>query len=148
MSSWTRDGTNRLRRTSSESSLNSIPLTSSSSSTSISIMADEQIMEGGDRPQPILPPQEPQQEAPRRSLREYLHPTRTCAPYCSAPIVQGQIFNFRPGMIPLLPNFHGMESENPYLFIREFEEVCSTFNEQRCPEEVIRLKIFPFFFKG
>ncbi|RVW82130.1 hypothetical protein CK203_052457 [Vitis vinifera] len=29
----------------------------------------------------------------------------------------------RPHIVPLLPNFHGMESENPYAHIKEFEEV-------------------------
>ncbi|KAL6310774.1 hypothetical protein AAG906_007418 [Vitis piasezkii] len=28
----------------------------------------------------------------------------------------------RPHIVPLLPNFHGMESENPYAHIKEFEE--------------------------
>ena len=68
-------------------------------------------------------------------------------PSCIAPLVQGHAFNFRPGMIPLLPTFHGMESENPYLFIREFDEVCSTFHEPHCPIEVIRFKLFPFALK-
>ncbi|KAL6344934.1 hypothetical protein AAG906_006697 [Vitis piasezkii] len=29
----------------------------------------------------------------------------------------------RPHIVPLLPTFHGMESENPYSHIKEFEEV-------------------------
>ena len=33
-------------------------------------------------------------------------------------------FNFKPGMISLLPKFHGLDSENPYLHFKEFEEVC------------------------
>ena len=35
----------------------------------------------------------------------------------------------KPYIVPLLPTFHGMESENPYSHIREFEEVCNTFKE-------------------
>lgn len=50
-------------------------------------------------------------------------------------------------MIPLIPHFHGMEAENPYLHIKEFEEVCSTFMDRTCTEEVIRLKLFPFSLK-
>ncbi|RVW66636.1 hypothetical protein CK203_063601 [Vitis vinifera] len=36
---------------------------------------------------------------------------------------QGQGVVIRPHIVPLLPNFHGMESENPYAHIKEFEEV-------------------------
>ncbi|RVW23109.1 hypothetical protein CK203_107490 [Vitis vinifera] len=35
---------------------------------------------------------------------------------------QGQGVVIRPHIVPLLPNFHGMESENPYAHIKEFEE--------------------------
>ena len=50
-------------------------------------------------------------------------------------------------MISLLPKFHGLDSENPYLQFKEFEKVCSTFYDQSCNEETIRLKLFPFSLK-
>ena len=50
-------------------------------------------------------------------------------------------------MISLLPKFHGLNSENPYLHFKEFEEVCSTFHDQSYNEETIRLKLFPFSLK-
>jgi Retrotransposon gag protein. len=50
-------------------------------------------------------------------------------------------------MIQLLPTFRGLESEQPYLLVREFEEVCATFDEPQCTEELIRLKLFPFSLK-
>ena len=34
-------------------------------------------------------------------------------------------FNFKPDIIQLLPSFHGLDLENPYLLLREFEEVCT-----------------------
>ena len=49
--------------------------------------------------------------------------------------------------MPLLPTFHGMESENPYSHIREFEEVCNTFKEETAIVDLMRLKLFPFTFK-
>ena len=49
--------------------------------------------------------------------------------------------------MPLLPTFHGMESENPYTHIREFEEVCNTFKEDTIPVDLMRLKLFPFTLK-
>ena len=49
--------------------------------------------------------------------------------------------------MPLLPTFHGMESENPYSHMREFEEVCNTFKEEIVIVDLIRLKLFPFTLK-
>ena len=56
-------------------------------------------------------------------------------------------FNFKPGIIQLLPTFHDFESENPYLHLREFEEVCNTCTDQNCSMNIIRLKFFPFSLK-
>ena len=50
-------------------------------------------------------------------------------------------------MIPLLPTIHGMENENPYVHIREFEEVVTTFHNQVGGIDTIRLKFFPFSLK-
>jgi hypothetical protein len=50
-------------------------------------------------------------------------------------------------MIQLLPTFYGMDSENPYRHIKDFEEVCNTFINRTCTEEIIRLKLFPFSLK-
>ncbi|KAL6319816.1 hypothetical protein AAG906_036878 [Vitis piasezkii] len=47
----------------------------------------------------------------------------------------------------LLPNFHGMESENPYARIKEFEEVCNTFREGGASIDLMRLKLFSFTLK-
>ena len=49
--------------------------------------------------------------------------------------------------MPLLPIFHGMESENPYSHMRKFEEVCNTFKEETTTMDLMRLKLFPFTLK-
>ena len=49
--------------------------------------------------------------------------------------------------MPLLPTFHGMESENPYLHIREFEKVYNNFKEETTTVDLMRLKCFPFTLK-
>ncbi|KAL5578110.1 hypothetical protein UlMin_019809 [Ulmus minor] len=41
-----------------------------------------------------------------------------------------QLPEFKPGMIQLLPTFHGLENANPYVHIREFEEVVATFQNR------------------
>ena len=49
--------------------------------------------------------------------------------------------------MPLLPTFHGMENENPYTHIREFEEVCTTFKEGVLDMDLLKLKAFPLILK-
>ena len=49
--------------------------------------------------------------------------------------------------MPLLPTFHGMENENPYTHIREFDEVCTTFKEGSIDMELLKLKAFPLTLK-
>ncbi|RVW12805.1 Retrovirus-related Pol polyprotein from transposon 297 [Vitis vinifera] len=66
------------------------------------------------------------------------------------PSTRGSEFSTRsrgPHIVPLLPNFHGMESENPYSHIKEFEEVCNTFREGGASIDLMRLKLFPFTLK-
>ena len=53
----------------------------------------------------------------------------------------------KPYIMPLLPTFHGIESENPYSHIREFEEVCNTFKEDIFIVDLMRLKLFPLTLK-
>ena len=53
----------------------------------------------------------------------------------------------KPYIVPLLPTFHGMESENPYSHIREFKEVCNTFKEDIPNVDLMRLKFFPLTLK-
>ena len=53
----------------------------------------------------------------------------------------------RPYLVPLIPNFHGMENENPYTHIRDFEEVCTTFKEGAFDMDLLKLKAFPLTLK-
>ena len=62
-----------------------------------------------------------------RSMRDHKHAPRVSAPSCIIPPAEGVAE--RPYWVPLLPTFHGMEKENPYTHIRDFEEVCITFKE-------------------
>ena len=53
----------------------------------------------------------------------------------------------RPHLVPLLLTFHGMENENPYTHIRDFEAVCTTFIEGATDMELFKLKAFPLTLK-
>ena len=50
-------------------------------------------------------------------------------------------------MIRLLPVYHGVESDNPYSFMRDFEDVCSGFLSTGSPLHIICLVLFPFALK-
>jgi hypothetical protein len=76
-----------------------------------------------------------------------MNPTRTSAPSYIVFPPDASHFNFKPGIIQLLPSFHGLDLENSYLHLREFEEVCNTYNYSNCSMNTIRLKLFPFSLK-
>jgi len=82
-----------------------------------------------------------------RTLKDHMNPTRTSAPSCIVFPPDASHFNFKPCIIQLLPTFHGLELENPYLHLREFEEVCNTYNDLNYSMNIIRLKLFPFSLK-
>ena len=80
-----------------------------------------------------------------RSMRDHIHPPRVSAPSCIIPPTDDVVV--RPYLVPLLPTFHGMENENPYTHIREFEEVCTTFKEGVPNMDLLKLKAFPLTLK-
>ena len=80
-----------------------------------------------------------------RSMRDHIHPRRISAPSCIVPQTKQMVI--RPYIVPLLSPFHGMESENPYSFMREFEEVYNTFKEETATVDLMRLKLFPLTLK-
>ena len=100
--------------------------------------------------EPLPEEQQSQQETPvnlaaYRSMRDHIHPSRVSAPSCIIPPVEDVAV--RPYLVPLLPTFHGMENENPYTHIRDFEEVCTTFKEGMMDMDLLKLKAFPLTLK-
>ena len=80
-----------------------------------------------------------------RSMRDHIHPPQMSAPSCIMPPTEQIVIMLH--IVPLLPTFHDMESENPYSHIREFEEVCNTFKEETTTVDLLRLKLFTFTLK-
>ena len=79
------------------------------------------------------------------SMRDHIHPPRVSAPSCIIPAAEDVAV--RPYLVPLLLTFHGMENENPYTHIQDFEEVCTTFKEGATDMELLKLKAFPLTLK-
>ena len=90
-------------------------------------------------------PGTPANPAAYRSMRDRIHPPRVSAP--SFIIPPAKDVAVRPYLVPLLPTYHGMENENPYTHIRDFEEVCTTFKEGMMDMDLPKLKAFPLTLK-
>ena len=80
-----------------------------------------------------------------RSMRDHIHPLIVSAPSCIIPPAED--IAVRPYLVPLLPTFHGMENENPYTHIRDFEGVCITFKEGTIDMDLLKLKAFQLTLK-
>ena len=82
-----------------------------------------------------------------RTLKDYLHPSWTTTSSCIMFPLNAQLPEFKQGMIQLLPTFHGLENANPYVHIREFEEVVATFQNRANVLDIVKLRFFPFSLK-
>jgi hypothetical protein len=52
-----------------------------------------------------------------RTHRDHVNPTRTSAPSCIVFSLNASHFNSKPDIIQLLPSFHGLDLEHPYLHL-------------------------------
>ena len=82
-----------------------------------------------------------------RTLREILQPQRNTTNSCIRLPEEANQFLMKSEMIRLLPVYQGVEYENPYSFMRDFEDVCSAFLSTGSPLHIICLVLFPFALK-
>ena len=74
------------------------------------------------------------------SLQDRFYPIRTTLPsYIQLSSVGEHNFELNPRFINTLPKFHGLQSEDAYFFIREFEEVCLMMKIPHLIDDAIRL---------
>ena len=86
-------------------------------------------------------------EAPK-TLKELFSPISNNPPSCIIlPETTASHFELKPHIINLLPNFHGMEKEDPYMHVKDFLDICSTFKFQNFTDDSVRLRLFPFSLK-
>ena len=82
-----------------------------------------------------------------RTLREILQPQRTTTNSCIRLPEEANQFLMKSEMIRLLLVYQGVDSENPYSFMRDFEDVCSAFLSIGSPLRIIFMVLFPFSLK-
>ena len=132
MQQWDRDTSGRLNRISTQldpASEASVP------TDTMDPIPDEQQSQ----------PATPMNPNAYRTMRDHIHPPRVSAPSCIIPPADDVAV--RPYLVPLLPTYHGMENENPYTHLRDFEEVCTTFKEGMMDMDLLKLKAFPLTLK-
>ena len=82
-----------------------------------------------------------------RTLREILQPQRTTKISCIHLPEEANQFLMKLEMIRLLLVYQGVDSENPYSFMRDFKDVCSAFLSTGSPLHIICMVLFPFSLK-
>ena len=69
-------------------------------------------------------------EENRRTMYELLHPTQNSVPsYIMFPPNASHV-ELKQGLLAILPDFRRQENENPYVHVRAFEKVISSFYAQ------------------
>ncbi|XP_020216684.1 uncharacterized protein LOC109800304 [Cajanus cajan] len=91
------------------------------------------------------------EERPRITLGD--HATATSTTHFSSiatPAIAATNFEMKPALLNLIQNnqFAGLDHEDPYLHLHTFIELCGTVKIHQVPEEVIRMKLFPFSLLG
>lgn len=56
-------------------------------------------------------------------------------------------FELKSQVIQLLPSFHGFERGDPYIYVKIFLEIFTTFRFQNFTNELVCLHLFPFSLK-
>ena len=65
----------------------------------------------------------------------------------TAPLNDNVNFKIDATMLNFLPSFHGRFSDEPYEFMREFTQFCSSYYFPRISHEAVKLMLFPFAIK-
>ena len=87
------------------------------------------------------------QVAPPITLKDYMYPTRTTQPSSITLPQTNATFELKSGMIQIVLVFCGLDQENPYQHVREFEDICGTMRINNLSEDALKLRLFPFSLK-
>jgi len=85
--------------------------------------------------------------ARQQTLKELAAPNMENQPLCIN-MDKNVNFELKSGFIHLLPLFNGLAGEDPQTHLKEFHMVCVGMKPNGVDEEQVKLKAFPFSFKG
>ena len=82
-------------------------------------------------------------DAPAFTMRDFLNPNRVTPRSCIINPVgnANATFTVKANHLQMLPHFHGMQNENPYLHVRDFEEVVGTICSNALQLQSARMKL-------
>ena len=83
----------------------------------------------------------------QRTMRKFLNPPRLSTPLCFMLSPNHNHVTIRPQVAFQLPIFWGIENDNPYSHIKEFEDIVSIFWETNTSLEIFHMKLFLFSLK-
>ena len=63
------------------------------------------------------------------------------------PTTNATHFELNPQIIQFLPKFHWFVSEDPYMHVKKFLEICNTIRFENFSDESVKLRLFPFSLK-
>ncbi|CAN6440141.1 unnamed protein product [Victoria cruziana] len=103
----------------------------------------------GDTRPPPAGQQLPQQEVPTpRLLREFFVPSDyDHGSGGVGPLVGPNQYEIKAATINILPSFHGLATEDPYIHLDEFLDICATVKISHIDDGALRLRLFPFSLK-
>jgi len=82
------------------------------------------------------------------SLQDWFYPIRISFPSCiQLPKADGDKFELKAQFLNTLPKYQGLEFEDAYFFIREFEEVCVMMKIPQLGDDTIKLRFVLFALK-
>ncbi|XP_026459431.1 uncharacterized protein LOC113360100 [Papaver somniferum] len=84
---------------------------------------------------------------PTKTLRDRLNPSRVIHELGVVFPATTVKFDIKPETFDMLRKFSGIENENPYTHIRDFEMICDTMSYPNVTKDVLRLRLFPFSLK-
>ena len=85
---------------------------------------------------------------PTKTLKDFFSPISANPPSCIVfPATTATHYELKSHVINLLPTFHGLEREHPYMHVKGFLVICATFKYQNFTDDSIRLRLFPFSLK-
>jgi hypothetical protein len=74
----------------------------------------------------------------------YLLSTYTSPSCLQLPNVTVANYEIKSSIIQMLPSFYGLNDEDPYKYLDEFLEICSTIKLHGFSEDALRMRLFPF----
>ena len=83
-----------------------------------------------------------------RVFKDYFSPLANPTTSCIVlPDTNAANFELKPSVLNCLPNFYGLDKEDPYNHLNDFYAICATFKYPNFSAENVRLRLFPFSLK-